>query len=127
MLPRAVHEPERIELLDKPPDVAFGHSPVGRACQLVGDLRRRAGAIGTHEHVIRQLGQLKESIVCNAELWAACIGGAAQQDAYRHAIEAAGFAIEEIKENPYRFISERAVDASAKYGVKSVSIRARKP
>jgi SAM-dependent methyltransferase len=70
--------------------------------------------------------QLKESIVCNAELWAACIGGAAQQDAYRQAIEGAGLAIEEIKENPYRFISERAVDASSKYGVKSVSILARK-
>jgi SAM-dependent methyltransferase len=70
--------------------------------------------------------QLKESIVCNAELWAACIGGAAQQDAYRQAIEGAGLEIEEIKENPYRFISERAQDASAKYGVKSVSIRARK-
>jgi arsenite methyltransferase len=71
--------------------------------------------------------QLKESIVCNAELWAACIGGAAQQDAYREAIEGTGLEIEEIKENPYRFISERAVDASSKYGVKSVSIRARKP
>jgi SAM-dependent methyltransferase len=70
--------------------------------------------------------QLKESIVCNAELWAACIGGAAQQDAYRLAIEVAGLEVERIKENPYRFISERAVDASAKYGVKSVSILARK-
>jgi arsenite methyltransferase len=70
--------------------------------------------------------QLQESIVCNAELWAACIGGAAQQDAYRRAIEGAGLEIEEIKENPYRFISERAQDASAKYGVKSVSIRSRK-
>jgi arsenite methyltransferase len=70
--------------------------------------------------------QLKESIVCNAELWAACIGGAAQQDAYREAIEGAGLEIEEIKQNPYRFISERAQDASAKYGVKSISIRARR-
>jgi arsenite methyltransferase len=70
--------------------------------------------------------QLKESIVCNAELWAACIGGAAQQDAYRSAIEGAGLEIEEIKENPYRFISDRAADATEKYGVKSVSIRARK-
>ena len=70
--------------------------------------------------------QLKESIVCNAELWAACIGGAAQQDAYRQAIEGAGLEIEDMKENPYRFISERAVDASSKYGVKSVSLLARK-
>ena len=71
--------------------------------------------------------QLKESIVCNADLWASCIGGAAQQDAYREAIEGAGLRIEEIKQNPYEFISEQARDASAKYGVKSVSVLARKP
>jgi arsenite methyltransferase len=70
--------------------------------------------------------QLKESIVCSAELWAACIGGAAQQDAYREAIEDAGLQIEETRENPYRFVSERAAGATEKYGVKSVSIRARK-
>jgi arsenite methyltransferase len=71
--------------------------------------------------------QLKESIVCDADLWASCIGGAAQQDAYRAAIEAAGLRIEEIRQNPYEFISERARDASAKYGVKSVSVLAVKP
>jgi ubiquinone/menaquinone biosynthesis C-methylase UbiE len=70
--------------------------------------------------------QLKDSIVCDADLWASCIGGAAQQDAYREAIEAAGLRIEAITENPYEFISERARDASAKYGVKSVSVLARK-
>jgi arsenite methyltransferase len=70
--------------------------------------------------------QLKESIVCDADLWASCIGGAAQQDAYREAIEAAGLRIEDIKQNPYEFISERARDASVKYGVKSVSVLARK-
>ena len=59
--------------------------------------------------------QLKESIVCDADLWASCIGGAAQEDAYREAIEAAGLRIEQIRDNPYEFISERAVDASAKY------------
>jgi arsenite methyltransferase len=68
--------------------------------------------------------QLKESIVCDADLWASCIGGAAQQDAYRRAIEDAGLRIEEIRENPYEFISERARNASAKYGVKSVSLLA---
>ena len=71
--------------------------------------------------------QLKESIVCDADLWASCIGGASQQDAYREAIESAGLEIEEIRENPYEFISDRARDASAKYGVKSVSLVARKP
>ena len=70
--------------------------------------------------------QLKDSIVCDVDLWASCIGGAAQQDAYREAIEAAGLQIEELRENPYEFISQRARNASAKYGVKSVSLLARK-
>jgi arsenite methyltransferase len=70
--------------------------------------------------------QLKDSIVCDADLWASCIGGAAQEDGYRQAIEAAGLQIERITRNPYEFISERARDASAKYGVKSVSLLARK-
>jgi arsenite methyltransferase len=68
--------------------------------------------------------QLKESIVCDADLWASCIGGAAQQDAYREAIETAGLKVEQIRENPYEFISDRARDASDKYGVKSVSLLA---
>jgi arsenite methyltransferase len=70
--------------------------------------------------------QLKDSIVCDADLWASCIGGAAQEDRYRQAIETAGLRIDEIKPNPYEFISERARDASTKYGVKSVSLLARK-
>jgi arsenite methyltransferase len=68
--------------------------------------------------------QMKESIVCDADLWASCIGGAAQEDAYRKAIECAGLRIEDIRQNPYEFISERARNASAKYGVKSVSLLA---
>jgi arsenite methyltransferase len=70
--------------------------------------------------------QLKESIVCDADLWASCIGGAAQQDAYQEAIGAAGFSIQELRANPYEFISERARDASAKYGVRSMSLLATK-
>jgi arsenite methyltransferase len=71
--------------------------------------------------------QMKESIVCDADLWASCIGGAAQVDAYREAIEGAGLRIETIRDNPYELVSERAVNASAKYGVKSVSVLAAKP
>jgi ubiquinone/menaquinone biosynthesis C-methylase UbiE len=71
--------------------------------------------------------QMKESIVCDADLWASCIGGAAQRDAYREAIEGAGLRVVEIRDNPYEFISQRARDASAKYGVKSVSVLAEKP
>jgi ubiquinone/menaquinone biosynthesis C-methylase UbiE len=71
---------------------------------------------------------LPENVVCNADLWAACIGGAAQRDDYCLAIESAGLQIEYIEENTaYRFISERARKATAKWGVKSVSILARKP
>jgi arsenite methyltransferase len=70
--------------------------------------------------------QMKESIVCDADLWASCIGGAAQVDAYRQAIEGSGLRIEQIRDNPYEFISDRARNASDKYGVKSVSLLAEK-
>jgi arsenite methyltransferase len=70
---------------------------------------------------------LPEGVVCNADLWAACIGGAAQQDEYRTAIEVAGLRIECVEDNPqYQFISDSARGATAKWGVKSVSILARK-
>lgn len=68
--------------------------------------------------------QLKEAIVCDADLWASCIGGATQQDAYRAAIESAGLRVDDLKQNPYKFISEQARNASDKYGVKSVSLLA---
>jgi arsenite methyltransferase len=69
--------------------------------------------------------QLPEGITCDAALWAACIGGALQRDDYREAIEHAGFEIADLKENDqYRFVSERADNATKKYGVKSVSLLA---
>ena len=72
--------------------------------------------------------QLPVGITCDASLWAACIGGAMQRDDYREAIEDAGFEIENIRENDqYRFVSERADNATRKYGVKSVSLLAVKP
>jgi arsenite methyltransferase len=59
---------------------------------------------------------LPEGVVCNADLWAARIGGAAQQDVYRAAIEAAGLRIERIEPNPqYQFISASAKGATAKW------------
>jgi ubiquinone/menaquinone biosynthesis C-methylase UbiE len=71
---------------------------------------------------------LPENVVCNADLWAACIGGAAQRLDYSAAIEAAGLRVEQVQENSeYRFISDRAQRATAKWGVKSVSILAIKP
>lgn len=71
---------------------------------------------------------LPETVVCNATLWAACIGGAMQIDGYRREIEASGLVVDRLEENPaYRFISERAQSAARKYGVKSISVVARKP
>jgi ubiquinone/menaquinone biosynthesis C-methylase UbiE len=71
--------------------------------------------------------QLTEAIVCNADLWASCIGGAAQQDDYRTAIQRAGLRIEQTRTNPYQFISDQAIGASATYGVHSISVLAVKP
>lgn len=69
--------------------------------------------------------QLPESIVCNSTLWAACIGGAAQQDNYRGQIAAAGLRVVTVQDNPaYAFISDNAKGAAKKFGVKSISLLA---
>lgn len=70
--------------------------------------------------------QLPEGVTCDASLWAACIGGAMQQDRYRVTIEEAGFEILEVRDNDeYHFISDRADNATRKYGVSSISLLAR--
>lgn len=72
--------------------------------------------------------RLPETVSCNADLWAACIGGAMQEDDYVAAIEAAGLSVETVETNhAYGFISDNARGASEKWGVKSVSLLARKP
>ncbi len=72
--------------------------------------------------------RLPEGIVCNATLWAACIGGALQQDDYGAAIEAAGLKVATREDNTqYRFISDNARAASERFGVKSISLLAAKP
>lgn len=69
---------------------------------------------------------LTEAIVCNADLWASCIGGAAEQETYLQAIESAGFTIDTHRVNAYAFLSDQAINASARYGVKSISLLATK-
>ena len=50
-----------------------------------------------------------------------------QRDGYREAIEVAGFTIECSRENSaYRFVSDRAGNATQKYGVTSISLLARR-
>lgn len=71
--------------------------------------------------------QLPEGVTCDASLWAACIGGAMQRDRYLETIEAAGLEILEVRANDrYRFVSDRADDATRKYGATSISLLARR-
>ena len=68
--------------------------------------------------------QLTDTIIGNAELWAACVGGAAQEDTYRALIESAGLVVRQVRRNDYRFISDQARSATTRYGVKSISLLA---
>jgi len=71
---------------------------------------------------------LTEAITCNAELWAACVGGAAQVDEYQDLIEKAGLRVETVRENTaYAFLSGSAQSATATYGIRSISLLATKP
>jgi arsenite methyltransferase len=89
-------------------------------------LLKPGGRLAISDIVTEQ--QLPEGISCNVTLWAACIGGAAQQDNYRADVEAAGLKVVKVEDNlAYQFISENAQGASKKFGVKSVSLLAVKP
>lgn len=71
--------------------------------------------------------QLTDAIVCDASLWAACIGGAAQKDSYQHMISSAGLDVQTIRVNDqYQFLSKSAQGATEQFGVKSVSLLAQK-
>ena len=67
---------------------------------------------------------LKERTRRNVDLWAACIAGAIPRRSYIETIEAAGFEVRNVRENDYRFVSERALDACSTYGVESISLSA---
>jgi arsenite methyltransferase len=97
--------------------------------KVFGEVRRllKSGGRFAISDIVTEV-QLPESIVCNSTLWAACIGGAAQQDNYRQMIEAAGLSLVKEEDNPqYQFISDNAKGASKKFGVKSISLLAMKP
>jgi SAM-dependent methyltransferase len=68
--------------------------------------------------------ELPASISCNPTYWAACIGGAMQEDMYLNKIKAAGFEIINVVDNPYSFISNSATGATKDYGIKSISVLA---
>jgi SAM-dependent methyltransferase len=69
--------------------------------------------------------QLPETVTCDATLWAACIGGAMQREAFAEVIAQAGFTVTRVKTNDeYRFVSKSAQNATREYGVHSVSLLA---
>ncbi|WP_412542971.1 methyltransferase domain-containing protein [Longispora sp. K20-0274] len=71
---------------------------------------------------------MPQAITCSADLWSACIGGAAPETEYLAAIEAAGLRVHNVRENPqYTFLTPRAQSASKKYGVRSITLLAVKP
>jgi TusA-related sulfurtransferase len=70
---------------------------------------------------------LPDNVVCDATLWASCIGGASQEGEYSTAIKSGGLNIVTVITNEsYAFISSSAQSASKKYGVKSISLLAEK-
>lgn len=68
--------------------------------------------------------KLPDSITEDANLWAACIGGASEINEYSDFIRHAGFEIKSIQENPYTFLSSSAKGATEKYGIQSLTILA---
>lgn len=85
---------------------------------------RRGGRLAIADIVSAR--HLPDGITCDASLWAACIGGAAQRDDYLSAIREAGFDVAVIRDNDYRFVSDQALGATTTYGVSSVSVLATK-
>lgn len=69
---------------------------------------------------------LTDAIVADVDLWASCIGGAPHRVAYQDAMHRAGLHVEQVRANPYTFLSEQARRASEQFGVRSVSVLARK-
>jgi arsenite methyltransferase len=120
---------EQLPLADASADVVISNGVINLAPDKslvfaeAARVLRRGGRLALADIVTSV--QLPVGVTCDAALWAACIGGAMQRDDYREAIEAAGFELDNLKENDqYRFVSERADNATRKYGVKSVSLLA---
>lgn len=85
-------------------------------------LLRPGGRLAIADIVTEQ--PLTEAIVCNTDLWASCIGGAAQREDYIAMIERAGLEVRAIRDNSYGFLSDQARGASKTFGVQSISVLA---
>jgi arsenite methyltransferase len=86
-------------------------------------LLKRSGRLAIADIVTD--AQLPDTVTGNADLWAACIGGAMHRGSYRRAIESAGLRVVTVRDNAgYRFMSANARGAQEKWGVKSISLLA---
>lgn len=91
----------------------------------IGRVLKQGGRLAIADIVSEK--SLPDNVVCDATLWASCIGGASQEDEYSEAIKSGGLNIVAVVTNEsYAFISSSAQSASKKYGVKSVSLLAEK-
>ncbi|HET7729399.1 MAG TPA: methyltransferase domain-containing protein [Usitatibacter sp.] len=123
---------EEVPLPDAAADVVISNGVINLAVdkeRVFRDAARvlRAGGRLALSDIVTEK-RLPEGITCDSSLWAACIGGASQRDDYVAQIESAGLRVVRQEENAkYAFISDNARGASAKYGVKSISLLAVKP
>ena len=120
---------EALPLDDESVDVVISNGVVNLSAD-------KAGVFGEAARVLRRGGRLALSDIvtkrpiadrtaCQADLWAACIAGASEQDRYVADVAAAGLELRVVRDNPgYTFTSERAQGASRKYGASSVSLLA---
>ncbi len=91
----------------------------------IGRVLKQGGRMAISDIVTEK--EIPEDDVCDATLWAACIGGAMQRDKYQGAIESGGMKIVKTMENPGPFfLSESSQWAIEEYGVKGVSFLAEK-
>jgi arsenite methyltransferase len=94
-----------------------------RVFQEITRVLTRAGRVAIADIVAAR--PLPASVTCNAELWSACIGGAATDVAYRAAIEEAGLELDTFRNVPnYRFLTDQARSASLSCGVRAVTLAA---
>jgi arsenite methyltransferase len=122
---------ENLPFVDESFDVVVSNGVINLSAekeQVFAEVRRvlrPAGRVALSDIISES--RMPESIKSNADLWAACIGGAEQVTDYTEMIETPGLEDVEIRENPqYEFISDQASSACQKYGVKSISLSARK-
>jgi ubiquinone/menaquinone biosynthesis C-methylase UbiE len=120
---------EDLPLTDKSVDVVISNGVINlcpdkaRVFREIARVLTGAGRVTIADIVAAR--PLPESVTCNADLWSACIGGAATDVAYRAAIEEAGLELDTFRNVPnYRFLTNQAQSASLNYGVRAVTLAA---